>query len=64
MRKVILIILSFLSINSVLLGQNKLDIAPFDQCGFRIGTEEREVLYPGYKERIDAILKKPLKKEN
>ena len=58
MRKVILIILSFLSINSVLFGQNKLDIAPFDQCGFRIGTEEREVLYPGYKERIDAILKK------
>ncbi|MBK7139257.1 MAG: hypothetical protein IPH74_09615 [Bacteroidetes bacterium] len=58
MRKIILIILSFLSINSVLFGQNKLDIAPFDQCGFRIGTEEREVLYPGYKERIDAILKK------
>ena len=35
MRKVILIILSFLSINSVLFGQNKLDIAPFDQCGFK-----------------------------
>lgn len=62
MRKLLLIVLSLIGISSALFGQNKTEFMPFDQCGYRIGIDERSLLYPGYKERIDGILKSAAEK--